>query len=72
MADHSYFEFSCPCGKQYRREQQETFYCECGRLLVLDWSGGAESCQRQAEESTAEPTPRLSEQGRKHEPTAEV
>ncbi len=43
MADHSYFEFSCPCGKQYQRERQETFSCECGRLLVLDWSGRTES-----------------------------
>jgi hypothetical protein len=39
MADHSYYEFTCPCGKQYQREHEETFPCICGRLLVLDWSG---------------------------------
>lgn len=58
MADHSYFEFSCPCGKPYRKEQQETFYCGCGRLLVLDWSGGGE----------AEPQGCLNKEGQ-HEPT---
>lgn len=45
---------------------------KCGRLLALGWSGGAESCKRQAEESTAQSTAKLSEQGRNHEPTAEV
>lgn len=51
MADHSYFEFSCPCGKDYRKESQETFFCECGRLLVLDWSG------RDSESATADLEP---------------
>lgn len=41
MADHSYFEFSCLCGKGHRVKQEGTLQCECGRMLVLDWSGAA-------------------------------
>ncbi len=41
MADHSYFEFSCLCGKGHRVQQEGTLQCECGRVLVLDWSGAA-------------------------------
>lgn len=41
MADHSYFEFSCLCEKGHRVEEEGTLQCECGRVLVLDWSGAA-------------------------------
>jgi hypothetical protein len=41
MADHSYFEFACLCGKNYRVEHEGNFTCDCGRLLVLDWSRAA-------------------------------
>lgn len=54
MADHSYFEFSCPCGKSYRVEQEGSFTCECGRLLVLDWSGAARRSETEADRSTGE------------------
>ena len=53
MADHSYFEFSCPCGKSYRVEQEGSFTCECGRLLVLDWSGAARMPGIQTESASA-------------------
>lgn len=49
MADHSYFEFWCLCGKHYQREQQETFTCGCGRLLVLNWYGDADHARPDAE-----------------------
>lgn len=54
MADHSYFEFSCPCGKNYRVEQEGSFTRECGRLLVLDWSGAARMAETEADRATGE------------------
>ena len=54
MADHSYFEFSCLCGKNYRVEHEGSFNCECGRLLVLDWSGAASIAETAADCSAVE------------------
>ncbi len=45
MADHSCYVFSCVCGKEYRVRREGTFRCECGRLLVLDWSASREHSQ---------------------------
>ena len=54
MADHSYFEFSFPCGKNYRVEQEGSFTCECGRVLVLDWSGAARMAETETDRSAGE------------------
>lgn len=62
MADHSYFEFSCPCGKNYRVEQEGSFTCECGRLLVLDWSGAARTAEANGDPPGGEGEPKRQSQ----------
>lgn len=39
MAEHSYFEFACVCGIQYRVRYEGIYRCRgCGRILELAWS----------------------------------
>lgn len=38
MLNRSVFIFSCVCGRQFEKEERESFLCpDCGRLLVLEW-----------------------------------
>jgi predicted RNA-binding Zn-ribbon protein involved in translation (DUF1610 family) len=34
----SVFIFACLCGREFQKEEKESFHCpDCGRLLILEW-----------------------------------
>jgi DNA-directed RNA polymerase subunit RPC12/RpoP len=59
VLNRSVFIFACVCGRQFQREEEDSFRCpECERLLVLEWrpddgtveadiqpSGGTRECE---------------------------
>lgn len=56
MAEHSYFEFACVCGIQYRVRYEGIYRCRgCGRILELAWSRPALEATSSVEETMGEP-----------------
>ena len=40
MRKKSVFIFACLCGREFQKEEKESFQCpDCGRMLILEWQG---------------------------------
>ena len=38
MRKKSVFIFACLCGREFQKEEKESFPCpDCGRMLILEW-----------------------------------
>ncbi len=56
MAEHSYFEFACVCGIQYRVRYEGIYRCRaCGRILELAWSRPALEATSSTEKTMGQP-----------------
>jgi DNA-directed RNA polymerase subunit RPC12/RpoP len=54
VCNRSVFVFSCVCGREFHKEEKESFSCpDCGRQLVLEWRG-EDGAPKPAERNSSE------------------
>lgn len=52
MREHSVFEFTCPCGREFQAGSEGSFRCPvCGRQLEVEWSAPARQAEAMPPES---------------------